>query len=58
MDVQIKTDSYEHVNISDYEDGIWLSIWHPKAHAGVPMTREQATQLRDELTKYLENQHA
>ena len=58
MNVQINLDSYEHVNISDYEDGIWLCIWHTKAHAGVPMTREQAIQLRDELTKYLENQHA
>jgi hypothetical protein len=54
MDVQIKTADYEKLCISDYEQDIWISIWHMKAHAAIHLNKEQVTQLRDELNKYLE----
>jgi len=54
MDVQIETTDYEKLCISDYEQDIWISIWHMKAHASIHFNKEQATQLRDELNKYLE----
>ena len=54
MDIQIKTADYEKLCISDYEQDIWISIWHMKAHASIHLNKEQVTQLRDELNKYLE----
>jgi len=54
MDVQIKTADYEKLCISDDEQDIWISIWHMKAHAGIALNKEQVTQRRDELNKYLE----
>jgi hypothetical protein len=37
------------INVSRYEDGVWISVMRHCAYTSTHLTREQAEQLRDAL---------
>ena len=49
MEHTISCQDHSTVNLSEYEDGVWLSVHRIGAHVGVPLTRKQAVELRDAL---------
>ena len=53
FDVTIKTEEYESIKLSDYEDNLWLSVWKIGSHCSANLTREQVIELRDALNTFL-----
>ena len=49
MEHTISCQDHSTVNLSEYDDGVWLSVHRTGAHVGVPLTRKQAIELRDAL---------
>ena len=58
MEYSIRCADHSGVRVSDYDDGVWISIHRQGAHAGIPMTRKQAEELRDAIIDFLETQDA
>lgn len=56
----IELGQYGRITLSDFETGLWLTIWKTQAHCSSPITREQAIALRDCLDQWLmmESEHA
>ena len=56
----IELGQYGRITLSDFETGLWLTIWKTQAHCSSPITREQAIALRDCLAQWLvkESKHA
>jgi hypothetical protein len=54
FEATVKTQEYEKINISNFEENLWLSVWGGRAHCSTQLTREQVIELRDALNKYLE----
>jgi hypothetical protein len=49
MEYQVKGTEHSTINISRFEDGVWISIHRHCGYASTHITREQAEQLRDAL---------
>jgi hypothetical protein len=45
------------INVSRYEDGVWISVMRHCAYASTHLTREQAEQLRDALIALTETEN-
>jgi hypothetical protein len=58
MEYIVRGADHSGVRVSDYDDGVWISIHRQGAHAGIPLTREQAEQLRDAIIAFLETSDA
>lgn len=55
MNLDIKTKDGDRVCLSQHEDGLWLSIWLFRGHSSVPISFDDATELRDALNIFLED---
>ena len=53
FDVTVRTDDYEKINLSDFEDNLWVSLWKVGSHCSTQLTREQVIELRDALNQFL-----
>ena len=53
FEARVELENYDRIAISDYEDGLWLSVWKTGAYAAVPVSREKVIELRDALNKFL-----
>jgi|GEM_PF-6175407 len=53
FDVTIKTEDYESIKLSDYEDNLWLSVWKIGSHCSANLTRDQVIELRDALNRFI-----
>lgn len=53
FDITIKTEDYEKINLSDYEDKLWLSLWKVGSHCSTNLTRDQVVELRNALNQFL-----
>ena len=53
FDVTVRTDDYEKINLSDFEDNLWVSLWKAGSHCSTQLTREQVVELRNALNKFL-----
>lgn len=50
MDYSIKAAAdHSNINVTSYEDGVWISIHRHCAYTSTHLTKEQAEQLRDAL---------
>jgi hypothetical protein len=58
MEHTISCQDHSTVNLSEYDDGVWISVHRTGAHVGVPLTRKQAIELRDALTAAMETENA
>jgi hypothetical protein len=57
MDTRIETDGAS-VTVSEYDDGVWISIHRHCAYSSASLTRAQAEQLRDGINILLETADA
>ena len=55
MDHTIKCAESSVVSVAEYDGGVWIAIHRIGAHAGIPLTQEQAVQLRDALTTLIQD---
>jgi hypothetical protein len=53
FDVTIQTEDYEKINLSDFDDNLWLSLWKVGSHCSTNLTREQVVELRNALNQFL-----
>jgi hypothetical protein len=53
FEARISLENYEHISVSDHEEGLYLSVWKLGAYAAVPIPREKVIELRDALNKFL-----
>lgn len=53
MEHTIKTENYDKINLSEYEGGLWLSIWKVGAHASVHLSQEQLREFHKAVGEYL-----
>lgn len=53
FDITIKTEDYEKINLSDYEDKLWLSLWKVGSHCSTSLTRDQVVELRNALDQFI-----
>jgi hypothetical protein len=59
MDIRIAADQEgSSVTLSDYDDGMWISIHRHCAYTSTGLTRAQAEQLRDGINILLETADA
>ena len=58
MEHSVRCANSSAINVSEFEDGVWISIHKIGAHAGIPITRAQALELRDALNTLLETTDA
>jgi hypothetical protein len=49
MEYHIPAADYSSINVSEYNDGIWISVMRHCGYASTHLTRKQAEQLRDAL---------
>lgn len=49
----IELGQYGRITLSDYESGLWLTLWKTQAHCSSPITREQAIAIRENLDEWL-----
>jgi hypothetical protein len=54
MEHSIRCADSSAINVSEYDDGVWLTVHKIGAHTGIPITRAQALELRDALNTLLE----
>ena len=57
MDTRIETDGAS-VTVSEYDDGVWISVNRHCAYTSTGLTRAQAEQLRDGINTLLETADA
>jgi hypothetical protein len=57
MDTRIETDGAS-VTVSEYDDGIWISVNRHCAYTSAGLTRAQAIKLRDGINTLLETADA
>jgi hypothetical protein len=50
MEYHIPAADYSSINISEYGDGVWISVMRHCGYASTHLTRKQAEELRDALT--------
>jgi len=55
MSLDIKTKDGDRICLSHHEDGLWLSIWLFRGHVSLPISLDDATELRDVLNIFLED---
>lgn len=53
FEAQIELENFSRITISDYEDGLYFSLWKLGAYAASPVSREQVIELRDALNVFL-----
>jgi hypothetical protein len=53
FDITIKTEDYEKINLSDFDDNLWLSLWKVGSHCSTNLTRDQVVELRNALNQFL-----
>ena len=53
FEATVRTQEYEKVSLSNFEDNLWLSVWGGRAHCSTQLTREQVFELRDALNRFL-----
>jgi len=53
MDTRIETDGAS-VTVSEYDDGVWISVNRHCAYTSAGLTRAQAIKLRDGINTLLE----
>ena len=53
FDVTVRTDDYEKINLSDFEDNLWVSLWKVGSHCSTQLNREQVIELRNALNRFL-----
>jgi len=53
MEHSIKTENYDRVSLSEHEGGLWLSIWHIRAHSSVHLNQEQIKELHEAIGEYI-----
>lgn len=53
FDITIKTEDYEKINLSDFDDNLWLSLWKVNSHCSTNLTRDQVVELRNALNQFL-----
>ena len=58
MEHSIRGAEHSNINVSRYEDGIWISINRHCGYTSTHLTYEQAVQLRDALIALTETQDA
>ena len=49
MEYHIPAADYSSINISEYGDGVWISVMRHCGYASTHLTRKQAEELRDAL---------
>ncbi len=50
---QIELENLNRITISDYEDGLYFSLWKLGAYAASPVPRKQVIELRNALNEFL-----
>jgi hypothetical protein len=58
MEYQIRGAEYSNINVSPFEDGIWISVNRHCGYTSTHLTKEQAEQLRDALIALTETADA
>jgi hypothetical protein len=58
MEYQVRGAEYSNINVSPFEDGIWISINRHCGYTSTHLTKEQAEQLRDALIALTETADA
>jgi predicted membrane chloride channel (bestrophin family) len=53
FEATIKTQDYEKVSLSNYEEDLWMSVWGTRSHISIQLNREQVAELRDALNAFL-----
>lgn len=53
FEATVRTQEYEKVSLSNFEDNLWMSVWGGRAHCSTQLTREQVAELRDALNRFL-----
>ena len=53
MEHSIKAENYDRVSLSEHEGGLWLSIWHIRAHSSVHLNQEQLRELHQAIGEYI-----
>jgi len=53
MEHSIKTENYDKINLSEYEGGLWLSIWKAGAHCSAHLNQEQLRELHQAIGEYI-----
>ena len=54
MEHSIKTENYDKINLSEYEGGLWLSIWKTGAHCSAHLNQEQIKELHQAIGEYIQ----
>ena len=57
MEHSIKTENYDKINLSEYEGGLWLSIWKAGAHCSAHLNQEQLREFHKAVGEYIK-EHA
>jgi len=53
MEHSIKTENYDKINLSEYEGGLWLSIWKAGAHCSAHLNQEQLREFHKAIGEYI-----
>ena len=53
MKHSIKTENSDNINLSEYEGGLWLSIWKASAHCSAHLNQEQLREFHKAVGEYL-----
>lgn len=56
MEITIKTTYSDRVNVSDFDDGVWLSIQVSGGSAYTTLTKEQAKELLEALQTVIDHE--
>ena len=53
MEHTVRTENYDKIKLSEHEGGLWLSIWHTRAHSSVHLNQDQIKELHEAIGEYI-----
>ena len=53
MEHSIKTENYDKINLSEYEGGLWLSIWKAGAYCSAHLNQDQLRNFYKAVGEYI-----
>jgi quinol monooxygenase YgiN len=53
MQHDVTAENYDRISLSDYEGGLWMSIWKVGAHCSIHLNQEQIKEFHKAIGEYI-----
>lgn len=53
FEATVRTQEFEKVILSNFEEDLWMSVWGTRSHISIQLNHEQVAELRDALNQFL-----